>query len=224
MTFSLAGRCDRSGMVGGIVCSSSIAVAARCLWGSPVGIVFSQNVTDPHLGILGLQLLAEGCGARSALERMVAAKANAEWRQLAVLDVNGQSEVYTGSRGLGLTSMTQGRDCVAAGNLLADEYVPRSMVRAFEATAAQPLAQRLLLALEAAAAAGGEAGPVHSAGVQVYHGPLEWPIVDLRIDWSDEPVAELRALWERYAPQMSDYVLRAKQPERAPSYGVPGDL
>ena len=199
-------------------------MAARCLWGSPAGVVISQNVTDPHLGVLGLQLLAEGYGAHDVLERIVAAKANAEWRQLAVLDIDGRTEAYTGSRGLGITCVAQGRDCVAAGNLLADEHVPRSMVRAFETTEAEPLARRLLHVLEAGAATGGEAGPVHSAGLQVYHGPLVWPIADLRVDWSKEPIPELRDLWERYAPQMNDYVLRAMHPERAPSYGVPGNL
>jgi uncharacterized Ntn-hydrolase superfamily protein len=210
-------------MVGGIVCSSSIAVPARCLWGSREGVVLSQNLTDPHLGMLGLQLLAEGYGARNVLERIVAAKPHAEWRQLAVLDIDGHGDVYTGSRGLGISATAQGRDCVAAGNLLAREGVPQAMVRAFEAATTQPLAARLLFALEAGAAAGGEAGSVHSAGFQVYHGPLAWPIADLRIDWSGNPIAELAALWQRYAPQMDDYVLRAEQPERAPSYGVPGD-
>jgi len=211
-------------MVGGIVCSSSIAVSARCLWGSPAGIVLSQNVTDPYLGMLGLQLLAEGCGARNVLERIVAAKPHAKWRQLAVLDNDGPSGVYTGSRGLGVTGAAMGRDCVAAGNLLADKSVPHSMVRAYEAAAEHTLAERLLLAVGSGAAAGGEAGPVHSAGLKLYRRPTAWPIADLRIDWSDTPIVDLRALWERYAPQLNDYVLRAEQPDRAPSYGVPGDL
>jgi uncharacterized Ntn-hydrolase superfamily protein len=224
MTFSLAGRCERTGMIGGIVCSSSIAVPARCLWASHVGVVLSQNVTDPYLGILGLQLLNEGHRAVKVLERIVAARANAEWRQLAVLDIDGRGETYTGLKGLGITCEARGLDCVAVGNLLANDRVPSVMVRAFEVTATTSLADRLLLAVETGAATGGEAGPVHSAGLQVYQGPTEWPIVDLRIDWSDAPIAELRGLWKLYAPQMIDYVLRATHPERAPSYGVPGDL
>jgi uncharacterized Ntn-hydrolase superfamily protein len=174
--------------------------------------------------MLGLQLLAEGCGARNVLERIVAAKLHAEWRQLAVLDNDGPSGVYTGSRGLGVTGAAMGRDCVAAGNLLADKSVPHSMVRAYEAAAEHTLAERLLLAVGSGAAAGGEAGPVHSAGLKLYRRPTAWPIADLRIDWSDTPIVDLRALWERYAPQLNDYVLRAEQPDRAPSYGVPGDL
>ena len=70
---------------------------------------------------------------------------------------------------------------------------------------------------------GGEAGPLHSAGLLVVR-EVPWPLVDLRVDWKDEdPVSELRRIWEVYAPQMEDYVLRALSPGRAPSFGVPGD-
>jgi uncharacterized Ntn-hydrolase superfamily protein len=223
MTFSLAGRCERTGMIGGIVSSSSIAVPSRCLWASPHGVVLSQNVTDPRLGVLGLDLLARGFGAESALRQLRDARPHAEWRQLAVLDADGSRAAVTGEKGLGIVATKAGRDCIAAGNLLVHDGVPAAMVEAFEASHASFLAERLLSALEAGAAAGGEAGPVHSAGFCVY-GREVWPVAELRVDWSDEPVGDLRALWARYEPQMNDYVMRAKRPEQAPSYGVPGDL
>lgn len=223
MTFSLAGRCERTGMVGGIVCSSSIAVPSRCLWASPHGVVLSQNVTDPRLGVLGLQLLAQGFGAESTLQQLRHARPFAEWRQLAVLDADGSRDAATGEKGLGIIATKPGRDCVAAGNLLAHDGIPAAMVEAFEASLALSLADRLITALEAGAAAGGEAGPVHSAGFCVY-GREVWPLAELRVDWSDQPIGDLRALWQRYEPQMNDYATRAKRPEQAPSYGVPGDL
>jgi uncharacterized Ntn-hydrolase superfamily protein len=223
MTFSLAGRCERTGMVGGIVCSSSIAVPSRCLWASPHGVVLSQNVTDPRLGVLGLNLLAQGFGAQSTLRQLQDARPYAEWRQLAVLDADGSREAVTGAKGLGTIATKVGRDCVAAGNLLAHDGIPAAMAEAFEASHASSLAERLIFSLEAGAAAGGEAGPVHSAGFCVY-GRDVWPLAELRVDWSDEPIADLRALWQRYEPQMNDYATRAKRPEQAPSYGVPGDL
>ena len=72
-------------------------------------------------------------------------------------------------------------------------------------------------------AAGGEMGPVKSAGLLVVDKQM-WPLVDLRVDWSDEgPVAGLRELWRLYEPQMKDYVTRALDPHSAPTYGVPGD-
>ncbi|WP_438390060.1 DUF1028 domain-containing protein [Caballeronia sp. DA-9] len=223
MTFSLAGRCERTGMVGGIVCSSSIAVPSRCLWASPHGVVLSQNVTDPRLGVLGLQLLAQGFGAESTLQQLRHGRPYAEWRQLVVLDADGSCGAATGEKGLGIIATKPGRDCVAAGNLLAHDGIPAAMVEAFEAAHASTLAERLLVALEAGAAAGGEAGPVHSAGFCVY-GREVWPLAELRVDWSDQPIVDLRALWQRYEPQMNDYAIRAKRPEQAPSYGVPGDL
>jgi len=82
---------------------------------------------------------------------------------------------------------------------------------------------RLLQALRAGVEAGGEAGPIHSAGLLVVR-DVSWPIVDLRVDWAEaDPVAELIALWERYEPQVEDYVRRALDPAVAPSFGVPGD-
>ncbi|MGU7772710.1 DUF1028 domain-containing protein [Burkholderia sp. MR1-5-21] len=222
MTFSIAGRCARTGAVGGIVASSSIAVTSRCLWASRDGVVLSQNVTDPRLGQIGLAELAQGYGAPAVLERLATARAYPEWRQLAVLDATGFSAWRTGERALGLHAGTSGKDCVAVGNLLANCGVPAAMVDAFESLASHALPERLLRALEAGLAAGGEMGPVHSAGLCVFDG-ASWPVAALRVDWSDAPIAGLRAIWERYAPQMNDYVLRAVDPTRAPSYGVPGD-
>jgi uncharacterized Ntn-hydrolase superfamily protein len=77
--------------------------------------------------------------------------------------------------------------------------------------------------MHAAVAAGGEAGAVHSAALELV-GDVAWPIVDLRVDWADEdPIGQLDALWQAYRPQMQDYLTRAMNPSGAPSYGVPGD-
>ena len=224
MTISLAGRCARTGAIGGIIGSSSPAVASRCLWVGAQGVVLSQNVTDPVLGVLGLKLLEQGYGAPGALAQLVMARAHSQWRQLGVLDSGGRSAVFTGAHGLGVTATAEGRDCVAAGNLLAHTGVVVAMVEAFEGESHHFIADRLLAALDAGLAAGGEAGPVHSAGIAVHEHDV-WPCVDLRVDWTEaSPLAELQLLWARYQPQMNDYVNRARNPERAPSFGVPGDL
>ena len=100
--------------------------------------------------------------------------------------------------------------------------VIEAMVQAFE-NAPGMLADRLLSAMHAAMAAGGEAGAVHSAALEVV-GDLTWPIIDLRVDWADEdPIGKLDGLWQAYRPQMQDYLTRALNPTAAPSYGVPGD-
>ncbi len=111
---------------------------------------------------------------------------------------------------------------MAAGNLLADGAVIEAMVAAFEHSGGC-LAARLMSALQAGQAAGGEAGAVHSAALSVVD-DLTWPIVDLRVDWAEEnPIGELDKLWLAYQPQLQDYLTRALNPTLAPSYGVPGD-
>ena len=96
------------------------------------------------------------------------------------------------------------------------------MVNAFEQSSGH-LVQRLITTLETGIAAGGEEGPVRSAGVQVVH-KVPWPVVDLRVDWDENPLPKLRTIWNEYQPQLEPYVTRALNPEAAPSYGVPGDL
>lgn len=114
-----------------------------------------------------------------------------------------------------------GEHAVGAGNLLKNKDVPKVMVEAFH-QAQGSLAERLLHALQAGLAAGGEAGPVHSAGLLVVD-KLEWPVINLRVDWSDTPIEDLYQLWKVYEPQVEDYVVRALDPSCSPSYGVPGD-
>ena len=223
MTLSILGRCERTGMLGMAIASSSIAVASRCAFAQAgVGVVASQNVTDPGLGPAGLALLGEGLDAKTALATLLAQTKHAEYRQIAILDADGQSGQFSGDKALGCHATANGENCVAAGNMLGNEMVCRAMVDSF-AGSRSTLPGRLLSALEAGLVAGGEAGPVHSAGLKIAH-VQPWPYIDLRVDWLDlGPVAELRALWQRYEPQAEDYTARALDPASAPSYGVPGD-
>lgn len=106
--------------------------------------------------------------------------------------------------------------------MLADSAVIEAMVEAFEHGEGQ-LADRLLAAMKAAIAAGGEAGPVHSAAMVVV-GELTWPIINLRVDWADnDPIGQLEKLWDAYRPQVQDYIDRALAPDKSPGYGVAGD-
>jgi uncharacterized Ntn-hydrolase superfamily protein len=97
------------------------------------------------------------------------------------------------------------------------------MVKAFVRVAGH-LGDRLIAAMRAGLEAGGEAGPIRSAGLKLVD-KVSWPVADLRVDWTEEcPIAGLASLWEVYKPQMDAYVIRALNPASAPSYGVPGDL
>ena len=223
MTFSLVGRCPRTGQFGMAIASSSPAVAARCLHLRPgVGAAASQNVTDPALGPLILEAMAGGADAAQALAAVAVGRALIGYRQLMAIGAVGPAAIRSGEGMLGVWSEALGEDCAAAGNLLAGEGVPAAMVAAFAAAPQEALGERLMAALEAGLAAGGEAGPVRSAGLGVV-GDLSWRIVDLRIDWAEAPVAMLRAAWDVYRPQIDDYIRRARDPSGAPSYGVPGD-
>lgn len=223
MTFSLVARCAKTGQVGMVISSSSPAVAARCAHvRAGVGAVASQNITDPALGPLILDQLAQGLTASQALAAITMGRAHIDYRQLLVVDQSGKTAIHSGGQVLGIWGGAQGKECAAGGNLLAKDAVPAAMVAGFEAAKGH-LGERLMQALEAGLAAGGEAGPVHSAGLKVAD-RLSWPLVDLRIDWADAPVQMLRAAWDIFAPQMAAYVQRAEDPTRAPSYGVPGDV
>jgi uncharacterized Ntn-hydrolase superfamily protein len=224
MTFSIVGRCPETGQLGIAISSSSIAVGARCPWvRAGVGAVATQNVTLPALGPQILDLLeSQQIEPAAALDRALSANGWSEYRQVTVIDGQGRTAFFSGKEALGVHNAVAGKQCVAAGNLLAGVQVIEAMVQAFE-NAPGMLADRLLAAMHAAMAAGGEVGPVHSAALKVV-GDLIWPIVDLRVDWADEdPIGQLGALWQAYRPQMQDYVARALNPTAAPSYGVPGD-
>lgn len=222
MTFSIAGFCRETEQFGTAISSSSICVASRCAFVAPGrGVVLTQNVTNPVLGQLGVELLEEGLDAQRVMKRLLEYEEYPEWRQLQVLDSQGESTVHNGAETLGIHTTQSGRDCVAGGNMLANEDVIRAMVEAFEAHDGE-LAERLLAGMDAGLAAGGEMGPIFSAGLQVTD-KASWPIVDLRVDWHIAPLTELRMVWENYLPQRAAYVLRAVSPDQSPSYGVPGD-
>jgi uncharacterized Ntn-hydrolase superfamily protein len=222
MTFSIVGRCVNTGQFGIAISSSSPAVAARCAHvRAGVGVVASQNITDPDLGPLTLDAMAKGLSSADAIAAVLRNYPYTDYRQLLAVDKTGGVAIHSGSNVLGTWCEAKGVDCAAAGNLLANGRIARVMIESFEKTTGQ-LADRLLAALEAAAKAGGEAGPVHSAGLKVA-AQLSWPYVDLRSDWSDTPIEDLRAAWEVYKPQAAAYVQRAINPAQAPSYGVPGD-
>jgi uncharacterized Ntn-hydrolase superfamily protein len=210
-------------MMGIAISSSSPAVAARCAHAKAgVGVVATQNITDPSLGPKGLALMEAGHAAEDALAQLLEGYGNAAWRQIILLDASGKTALFSGAHSLGVNTMAEGRDCAAGGNLLADPAVPKSMVAAFEQSKGH-LGDRLLAAMQAGLKAGGEAGPVHSAGLYLVD-KVSWPVADLRVDWAeDDPIGALEKLWLLYKPQLQDYITRALNPSGSPSYGVPGD-
>lgn len=226
MTFAILGRCDQTGRLGMAISSSSPAVAARCAnVRAGVGVASSQNVTDPRLGPALLDAVSSGASAQTAIDRVVSDAPHAEYRQLAIVDATGASAAWSGSHALGIHGTKVGHGWAAAGNMLASESVLGALGGGFTDSREGELEERLLAALAAGLAAGGEEGPLHSAGLLVADA-VAWPVTDLRVDWIDDalgPIGHLAELWRRWAPQRDDYVTRGLDPTSAPAYGVPGD-
>ncbi|MCF8553551.1 MAG: DUF1028 domain-containing protein [Candidatus Nanopelagicales bacterium] len=223
MTISIAARCERTGAFGVAISSSSPAVGSRCPnVRAGVGAVSSQNITDPRLGPALLDALESGLSAQAALDSVSAVATHPEFRQLTVVDATGAAAVFSGAKSLGINAEVTANNVAAAGNMLANDGVVQAMVNSFSSNADKELANRLIGALEAGVAAGGEAGPVHSAAVLVAT-QVAWPTTNLRVDWDENPIVKLREIYDIWAPQADDYVTRALNPNSAPSYGVPGD-
>ena len=221
MTFSLVAR-DDTGAFGAVIASSSPAVAARCLnLRDAVGAANSQNITDPRLGTRILDAMAVTGSAQAAIDSVVASDSTAAYRQLVAVDAAGGTAVHSGAFTLGTFADAQGSGVVAAGNMLHNDSVPTMMVAAF-LDAEGEIEERLLAALIAGFASGGEAGPIHSAGLAAVRG-AGWWVTDLRVDWSETPVEDTAVLLERWLPERDNYVTRGIDPSTAPTYGVPGN-
>jgi uncharacterized Ntn-hydrolase superfamily protein len=211
-TFSLIGRCERSGMLGVAIATSEMAVGSRCIHVAPaVGAVITQASTNPRLGHLGLNLLRAGYAAPRVLDEIAANDQFVERRQLGCLDGTGLAAARTGSANKPWAGHRIERNVVVAANAVAGADVADAMIRGFLRDPALPLWERLLHALEAGKAAGGQpAGEVSSGLYVVDREP--YAMVDLRVDLHPEPVAELRRLADAYFPLVPYYTLRPRDP------------
>ena len=222
MTLSIAAWDENTGQLAAAISSSSISVSSRCLhWRSGVGIALSQNITDPRLGPRLLSLVEDGVAVDAAINKITESTPYIQYRQLGLINAQGNTASFTGADALGCFAAAEGKYCVALGNLLANPTVPAAMIETFEQSTGS-FGNRILQALIAGVDAGGEAGPLRSAGLLI-GGEPSWPLAELRIDWDEDPIPKIQAGWAIYEPQIDDYITRAYQPDGAPSYGVPGD-
>jgi uncharacterized Ntn-hydrolase superfamily protein len=198
VTFSIAARCPRTGMLG--VATSSKALAAGGMvpyCRARVGAIASQSFVNPYLGIDGLELLEHGLTAERALERLVEGDPGRDLRQLAIIDREGRPACYTGERCIPWAGQVLGAGYVCLGNILEGEEVVKAMARAFETTLVEELSERLIQALEAGQAAGGDRRGRQSAGITVVSEEA-YPLCDLRVDDHPDPIVELRRVFEIY--------------------------
>ena len=217
-TFSIIGRCSRTGMLGVAITTSDITVGSRCPYVMPaVGAISTQASTDPGLGPFALRLMEQGYPAKGALQQLEANDPFIERRQLGMVDLNGNSAARTGAMNNPWAGHIAGRDHVAMGNGLGGEGVVQAMASVFLDAADLDLEERLTRTLEAGQEAGGEAQaatPHHSAALLVYASDT-FSRVDLRVDELPTPVVELRRLLDIFAPKIDYFALRANDPEAA---------
>ena len=211
-TFSVVGRCARTGMLGIAIATSEMAVGSRCIHVAPgVGAIITQASTNPRLGYLGLNLLRAGYTAPRVLEEIVASDAFVERRQLGCLDTTGLAAARTGSGNKPWAGHRTDQNVVVAANLVAGPQVADAMLDVFVKEHDRPLWERLLGALEAGKAAGGQPSGELSSGLYVVDRE-PYATVDLRVDLHPEPVAELRRLADAYFPLVEYYNLRPRDP------------
>jgi uncharacterized Ntn-hydrolase superfamily protein len=206
MTWSIIARDGASGAFGVAIATRFFASGALCPHArSGVGALSTQALVNPHYGPQVLDLLAAGVPAADAVKRVLAPDAGREQRQLHAIDARGRIGQHTGSKCIEWCGALAGDGYSVAGNMLANERVIRESARAYE-TSPQPFAERLLAALEAGEAAGGDKRGKQSAALLIYS-TEQYPALDLRVDDHAEPLAELRRLYdkahERFIPFMS---------------------
>jgi len=218
MTFSISGRCARSGMVGVAVASRFLAVGALCPHvGGGAGAVATQALVNPLLGIDGVRLLAEGLSAGETLDRLLSGKTGAHLRQVCVVDHSGGAAAHTGDCCVTWAGHRTGEGYAIAGNMLVGPAVLEAMEQAWLASESTELPERLLLALEAGQAAGGDKRGKQAAALLVA-GREEYPYLDLRVDDHPDPIPELRRLWTLSEQTFAPY--RELLPTRANAEGV----
>ena len=197
-TYSIVARDAATGELGVAVQSHWFSVGPIVPWAEPgVGAVATQSIAEPAYGPRALGLLREGASAESALADLVAADEQGPFRQVAVVDAQGRVAVHTGEGCIPFAGDVTGKGFSCQANMMASEEVWPAMAEAYSgADAAEPLANRLLLALEAAEAAGGDVRGRQSAAMLVVPAAGEsWrSIVDLRVEDHPQPLTELRRL------------------------------
>jgi uncharacterized Ntn-hydrolase superfamily protein len=170
-----------------------------------VGAIATQSFVNPYLGIDGLELLEKGLGAQAALAQLVANDPGRERRQLSVVDSQGNAAAFTGQECLLWRGHHVGEGYAVAANMMVDETTVAAMAGAFETHASDDLPERLLRALEAGDATGGDYRGRQSAALLVYHTEA-YAYCSLRVDEHRQPVAELRRIFEISKQQLFPFV------------------
>jgi uncharacterized Ntn-hydrolase superfamily protein len=194
MTWSIIARDPITGQIGIAVATRFFAVGARVPHIAPgIGGVATQALVNPYYGIDGVRLLREGREPREVMDTLIAADAGRQARQLHIMDAQGRIAAHTGTECVDWCGHIQGDGFSLAGNMLTGAAVLDDTAQAFVANASLPFAQRLITAMKAGEAAGGDKRGKQSAAL-VIQGEEDWSDLDLRVDDHTDPLAELERL------------------------------
>jgi uncharacterized Ntn-hydrolase superfamily protein len=202
MTFSVVARCERTGQIG-VAATTAVQAAGKlaCHALANVGAIASQARLNPYLAYDGLRLLKLGASAEDALERVLAVERKPEHRQLGVVDNQGRTAAWTGKHTVHWSGQAGGKGFSTQGNRLTGPKVLGRVVEAMNDLEDRDLAERLVRALQAGVAEGGDTKGERSANVLVFAGE-EYALCDLRIDDHDDPMGELHRLYTLYEEQI----------------------
>ena len=217
MTFTVLGFCRSTQKAGFCQATSTPAVGWRCTdVVSGRGLVTVQAHGDYRLLQLAKRLMEFGYSPAKVMKELGEDDKHFDFRQIAILDLDGNSAVNTGARARPWAGEIVGPDHVITGNVLVGEQVVRAMSKAYEASAGQDLEERLLRAVEAGRDAGGQEEGQTSCALVVYE-KHTFPIVNLRVDVALEPVGEMRKILDWYKPLIPYYISRTLDPTSVPS-------
>lgn len=208
MTFSIVARCERTGQIGVAATTALQAVGKLACHAVPrVGAIASQALLNPYLAYDGLRLLEQGVAAPEALERVLAGDPDAESRQVGVVDNQGRTAAWTGSETIQWSGQMADQNFSSQGNRLAGPQVLERVAQSMRETQHLDLAERFVLALQAGVEVGGDTKGERSVNVLVF-GEEEYALCDIRIDDHDNPMRELRRLFQLYQDQILPNVLK----------------
>lgn len=223
MTFSIVAHCPRSGMLGVAVATAVPAVGSMCPYvKTGVGAVSTQSWVNPYLAIDALRMMEEGKSGPEALKAVMAADEGREVRQIGVIDAQGRSAAWSGKNCTDWFGQIVEPHFAVQGNMLVSAPTIGEMAKAFRASESLDLAERLLLAMEAGEAAGGDKRGRQSASLKVHH-IEEYALFDLRVDEHPYPVAELRRVYEIARLQLLPFVQGMPKRE-GPGVAVPENV
>ncbi|MBV8652422.1 MAG: DUF1028 domain-containing protein [Alphaproteobacteria bacterium] len=218
MTWSIVAREKESGLLGVAVTTKAFATGARCSHAaSGIGAIATQSFTNPMLGTRGLKLLEEGAPAPDVLSILIAADEGRAIRQLHLVDAKGRNAAYTGASCIAWCGHKLGDGFSVAGNMLAGPAVVEETFTSYATSGGKSFAERLIAALDAGQAAGGDKRGRQSAVLLVYSSE-DVADIDLRVDDHPEPLTELRRLLGVYLRDIAPF--RSVLPTRARPSGL----